>query len=479
MTRRCVFVQLPLVTKTHLEPEEARYYQVFWQVMERIFQRPFPQGAVYTIPELPLWVTYLANGVIDAGWEPCFVDLARHTGPRSRIDVVALCADIAASRPDCVAFSPFTNNYPLVVDLLAQLRSTIGERIPFLVGGAHATALPHECVKDGFDVAILGKGEETLFRLLAAYPDWNEKSLRSIPGIVYVDSTGTPIENASPNSRYAYLHRVPHISILPPDYPLHFARVYCSLGCPYGCSFCADTNWIRMRPHFKTVEQVVTEIRQIRERFGINLFFMGDEVFTLREPFVRAICEALKGEHISWFCQTRANLVKPSILRLMRESGCRLIQIGAESADEAILEGLQKKVTLEMVTQACADAKDAGLHVLTYWMVGGPMESRGTALKTLDAISMLFEKGLTDLADYYICTPYPGTDLYRDPEKYNVTISAGDFAAWREDQPSVMKTQFLDQAEIFDLWKLGIDRISSLMAHSVEIKCRPLAVGCE
>jgi radical SAM superfamily enzyme YgiQ (UPF0313 family) len=280
------------------------------------------------------------------------------------------------------------------------------------------------------------------------------------------------------STRYAHFNRLPNYDMIGTDYMVHFARIYTSLGCPYGCSFCADTLWIKMRPFYKDVGVVVDEIRMLRDKYGTEIFLFGDEVFTLNVKFAEAVCDAIKSEGIRWFCQTRANLLtgdRARILRKMADAGCCMVQIGAESADEAVLAQLEKRVTFETVQNACRSAKDAGLNVLTYWMVGGPGESVATARKTMSSIVSLFDDGLTDLADYYICVPYPGTDLYADPVKYDIEIVDRGTDGWREDQPSVMRTRELDEYQIFELWKEGLRTISPQMRKP--LRTRPPARG--
>lgn len=462
---KIAFVQLPLVTKSDLEVEEKEYYTAYWRVFERIFERSFPQGEVYTIPEFPLWVTMLTIAARDAGWQPEFVDLSVFTGARAWMPIDTIVQQLIKLKADVYAFSPFTSNFSLSVDIVRELRQSIGHDIICICGGAHATALPEQTVEAGFDVVVEGKGEKVLKMILKRITASGtvKASLADIPSLSFRENDRVVTTPKASSRDYSYFQRLPDFSLIPEDYPLHFARVYCSLGCPYGCSFCADTNWIRMKPHYKTIDMIVKEIEMIRSKYSIDLFLFGDEVFTLRPEWAREICKAIKPLGITWFCQTRANLVDAMTLAAMRDSGCRLIQIGAESADDAVLEGLQKKVSFDTIVQACTTAKKQGLNVLTFWMVGGPGETEDSARRTLESIDDLFARGLTDLADYYICTPYPGTDLYRRPDVYGIQIQGNTFDAWREDQPGVMRTEALSAEEIFDLWKRGIRNIAQHM----------------
>lgn len=464
---KLTFVQIPLVTKSGgLDPDEALYYDAYWRRMEQIFDHRFEQAEVYTVPEFPLWVTTLGNAVRDAGCESSFVDLASFTGPREEIPYDRIAARLAAEPADVYALSPFTNNYSVAVEIQRLIRREINPSARVILGGAHATALQQRCAADGFDAVAGGRGEETLTATLEALKLGDTTPLADVGDLLWRDGDTLHANGKRASRPYTYFNRLPNYDMIGRDYKVHFARVYGSLGCPYGCSFCADTLWIKMKPYYKDVRVLVDEIRMIREKYGVDVFLFGDEVFTLDMRFAEEVCAAIKAEGIRWFCQTRANLLAKERARLlprMAEAGCRLVQIGAESADEAVLQQLEKQVTFDVVQDACRAAKAAGLSVLTYWMIGGPGETYASARRSMDSIVSLFKDGLTDLADYYICVPYPGTDLFADPAKYDIQIVDRGTDAWREDQPSVMRTRELDEHQIFALWKDGLRTIAEQM----------------
>ena len=75
----------------------------------------------------------------------------------------------------------------------------------------------------------------------------------------------------------------------------------------------------------------------------------------------------------------------------------------------------------------------------------------------------LFESGNCDLAEDVIFVPYPGTEVYNNPELFNVTIQKRPWAHWREDMPSVLSTKSLTSEQIYDLWLKKIDNLAELI----------------
>jgi len=431
--------------------------------MGRIFDRDFPQGEAYTIPELPLWITRLSAVARKVGWQPRFVDFAPHTGPERFVDLDLLTRQICAAEPSVVALSPYTANYQVAVALAHRIKEA-RPGVVIVVGGQHASELADECLADGFDYVAVGRGEAPLAHLLSEL----SAGYRPTGGFPGLHAGGRGAQVAEQRELFQEFWTLEaDFDVLPVGYPLHYGRIYATLGCPYRCSFCADTLWIGMKPYLQDIDRLRLELARMKERFDPPVLFVGDEVFTLNHDHCSAVIDVLGESGIPWFCQTRANLLvrdaDQDLLAKMPGAGCRLINIGAESTDSAVIQHLQKRITADQLRTACARAKEQGLSVLTYWMVGAPGETRESADATMADIVDLFHSGLTDLVDYFICTPYPGTSIYRDPGKYGVTIERKPWRMWREDIPSVMSTTALTATEIYDLWLSGLRQITQVM----------------
>ncbi len=469
MSKTVLFVQLPLVTKPRPSAEEQSYYAAYWQAMARAFDHEFPSAQeAYTIPELPLWVTRLAAIAVHAGWSPRFVDFARFTGPRSMIPVSAMAGEIASLDAPVICLSPFTANYEVAVELTCAIKRLQPDTL-VVVGGAHASELAETCAVAGFDYVVRGRGEAPLLHLLT-HAAAGRPPDDGFPGLVsrFVHSSKAVPED---RSLFEALWQLPaEYDVIPASYPMHFARAYATLGCPYRCSFCADTLWIAMRPYQRDLVRLRDELFALKHRFNPAVLFVGDEVFTMNQAYCAQVIELLGEVGIPWFCQTRANLLIRSrdkhLIASMAKAGCKLVNIGAESTDAQVLHGLEKKVTTQMLQSACETVKENDLAVLTYWMVGGPGETERSAVGTLADIGRFFSAGLTDIADYFICTPYPGTALFRNPQQYGVSIAEKPWRFWREDIPSVMSTESLSAHAIYELWLNGLADIAQWMYNS-------------
>jgi anaerobic magnesium-protoporphyrin IX monomethyl ester cyclase len=120
----------------------------------------------------------------------------------------------------------------------------------------------------------------------------------------------------------------------------------------------------------------------------------------------------------TWFASACVNQVDRPLLKAFKEAGCWAILFGAESGVQKNLNTIKKGTTLEQIREAVKAAKDVGLRVSTPFIFGIPGETFEEGLQTIDfAISLN-----PDIANFHAITPFPGTYLYDNLEKYG-TIS--------------------------------------------------------
>ena len=74
-----------------------------------------------------------------------------------------------------VCYSFMSPHVPIIKADIQQLKTRIpASRMTLIAGGPHASAIPHQTLKMGFDVAVVGEGEhvfpELIYRLLHDSP---------------------------------------------------------------------------------------------------------------------------------------------------------------------------------------------------------------------------------------------------------------------------------------------------------------------
>jgi len=179
-------------------------------------------------------------------------------------------------------------------------------------------------------------------------------------------------------------------------------------GCPYRWVFCVVPYFHGKKPRMKSVDKIISELREIRPLVS-DVFFHTDN-FTFDPEYVKQFCRALIASKLDfkWVCNSRVDTVDDEMVRLMKEAGCWLMSFGIESGDQGILDQSKKGITLSQSRTAISIVKKNGLMASGHFIFGLPGETNESAKKTLG-----FAKSLPlDFAEFYIATPFPGSNLY-------------------------------------------------------------------
>ena len=155
---------------------------------------------------------------------------------------------------------------------------------------------------------------------------------------------------------------------------------------------------------------------------------------------------------LRWTANARCD-VDLETLSLMRKAGLRLLCVGVESADQEILDNVQKRIQVPQIEQFFKDAKRADVLVHGCFMVGNPGETSGSLDRTLQ----LAKKLSPDTAQFFPLMVYPGTEAYQWAEREGL-LETQDFKRWltpeglhrsvveRPNLPSEELREFCDRA---------------------------------
>ena len=184
--------------------------------------------------------------------------------------------------------------------------------------------------------------------------------LRTVPGIVFreggeivrteteltedIDRFGMPAWDLT---RPADNPTAPH-GAFARHYPV--APILTSRGCPYSCGFCSVPQVVSQRIRYRSKELVASELRVLRDRFGVREFQIVDDNFTIDRHRARAICEHIvrQGLAMPWTCPNgvRVDALDDDLLDAMKRAGCYSISLGIESGSEQVLGRMVKHLDL-------------------------------------------------------------------------------------------------------------------------------------
>lgn len=193
-------------------------------------------------------------------------------------------------------------------------------------------------------------------------------------------------------------------------YPM--VQIFTGRGCPNYCTFCSWPETLMGRKYrVRSVKNVVDEFEYIKNELNeVNEIFIEDDSFTIDKKRLISFCEQLKSRkiNITWSCQSRADL-NYETMKIMKDTGCRLLDVGYESGNDEILKNIKKGTTVNQLREFTLNAKKAGLKILADFVIGFPGETKETAEQTISFIKEL----KPDLLQIAVATPMPGTEFYK------------------------------------------------------------------
>jgi radical SAM superfamily enzyme YgiQ (UPF0313 family) len=317
----------------------------------------------------PLAIAVL-SALTPPGWEKRFYD--------DRLEEVDY-----GHRPDLVAINVETYTARRAYQIAGKFRRA-GAKV--VMGGFHATLLPDE-VGEYADVVVTGSAEPVWAEVLSDIASGREK--RRYDGDI------------------AFEPAMPDRSIYGGKAYTPVTLVETGRGCRFDCEFCSISSFFRRTWTPRPISEVVSEMASS----GGKTFFFIDDNLVADRGHAKALFEAIAPLRIRWVGQISVDAARdPSLVDLMRRSGCIGVLIGFESLDPRNLDRMGKRVNREAADFAdCVEAlRRARIAVYATFIFGYDGDDAGAFERTLDFCmeSRFF------FAAFNHAVPFPGTALY-------------------------------------------------------------------
>ncbi len=141
----------------------------------------------------------------------------------------------------------------------------------------------------------------------------------------------------------------------------------------------------------------------------------------------------------------------------MVEAGCTGLQFGVESGSQEVLDRIGKGITVSQVVSAVKEGFACGLKdVACSFTIGHPYDTEETVAETFRLMETLKSMG-AKLA-LAIVTPFPGTPIALDPQRFGVTIHDRHWDTYYLARP-VISTRYLTKDEIGQLFMYAMTHI--------------------
>lgn len=360
----------------------------------------------------PLSLAYLAASLVAANHDVQVIDA---TAERLGLDRIA--QRIREFSPRVIGIT--TNiGMALQATILARFVKKRFPAVLIVMGGPWAT-IEHEKIvqRDIADVVVRAEGEITLQQLASTIEQSGDLCL--VDGITFknqarkvivtrdrallddLDLLPFPAWDLFPGSqKYRFLHRGA------PFFPVMTSR-----GCPFDCIHCTKAvHGYKFRP--RSVENVIAELRYLKERFNAKEIFIIDDIFN--NDIARAeriLDEIIKNEfhfHIKFSNGIRADKLPLRFIKKLRRAGTYVVMLGIESGNQKIVNSIGKGLNLDKVKVATRLLKKEGIITGGFFMLGHPQDTMSTMLQTI-----AFAKDLDlDYPFFFKAVPFPGTKMH-------------------------------------------------------------------
>jgi len=341
---------------------------------------------------------------------------------------------------------------------VCRLVKEINANIITVLGGSHPSSLPQEVLKEKeIDFVVIGEGEEALSKLLRAIDSGAD--LTQIDGLAFktggnivvnpktqyikdLDSLPFAARHLLPMDKYFTVNR-PHgsVALKTPNTVMITSR-----GCPGRCVFCSiHTVWGRAY-RARSAENVLAEIGQLIEKYGIREIQFGDDNLILDKERAKKIFQGMidRKMNLSWNAVGGIALwrLDEELIKLMKESGCYRISLPIESGDQDVLSQIIKKqVDLKKVPEMIALAKKYHIKTDALFVIGLPGETK----KQLQNTFRYARRLAVDNINFFFATPFPGTELLKICQEKNYLRPDFDYRHLRAGEVNVITPEFSRQ----------------------------------
>ncbi len=405
-----------------------------------ILQRDTKQYAIGK-PYPPLATLFAAAQARALGHEVTLFD------PMLDEETSGFAGAIDRARPDIVVLYDDTFNWFTKMCLgrmreaaRAMIEEASSRGLPVIVAGHDAADDPEAYLRAGAAFVIVGEGEVTLGEILTRLRDAGG-DVQAARESVARDVHGVALHHHGMLRRTPPRKLLQDLDVLPlPAWDLvdieryrafwkrrhgYFSlNVVTTRGCPYKCNWCAKPVYGNTY-HSRSPENVVAELRLLRERYAPDHLWFCDDILGLKSRWLLAWADAVEkaGLRTPFLCQTRADLMTEDNVRALRKAGAREVWLGAESGSQRVLDGMDKGISVQQTRDAVARLRGAGVRVGLFLQFGYDGEDWSEVQMTRALVREL----LPDDIGISVSYPLPGTG-------YHAKMSArlGDKRNWTQ-----------------------------------------------
>lgn len=337
----------------------------------------------------------------------------------------------ASSEPPLVAISTtFHLSYGEIRRLTTKLR-VLDPAMKIVIGGAFANERTINGQIEGFESPMRKYGvryvlhgfnsESDLVALVRALKSGVEPV--GVPNLAWIDA----------NDRFHVTSKLWHQptlgakSVLWDKLDLPFlqrtAQLRTASGCPFSCAFCSYPE--TAGGHFASdTAGVRAELDRIVKLPGIRQIIFIDDTFNVPVRRFKNILKLLSSYGLRWYSFLRCQYIDEDQARLMRDSGCAGVYLGIESANDRVLENMNKRATRAQFERGLHWLRKYEIPTFVAFVLGFPGETEASIEENIEFTE---SNGIDfySLKEFYYM---PHTSVHGDRERYGLSGDGNEWA---------------------------------------------------
>ena len=336
---------------------------------------------------------------------------------------------VAKEKPDVIGVSIGTQMQLMAGLTFCKMVKESFPHIHVVVGGNVITRLQEELPKherfftEVFDSAILYEGEHALLWLIEALN--GERAMASVPNLMRRDETGIHLNQDVYTEKTTALP-LPDFDGLPLDHyfvPERILPYLATRGCYWGrCTFCDHGQGYFDQYRGMPAHLVIEQVKALRDKYDCRHFLFSDESYppALLKKVAQMLVEQDVGIKWTTLIRFEETLQDQEIWNLAAKSGCCTLYYGMESANERVLNLMDKHAKKSVIETNLRLAANAGIwnHVMAFY--GFPGETRDEALETRQFV--IDNQPNIHSVELFYFVAYRHTPMVRNPDKFGITI---------------------------------------------------------
>ncbi len=335
--------------------------------------------------------------------------------------------------------------------------NAIKERFPELLviaGGPHPTSVPDLVMsKTRADIVCIGEGEMTLADIINIAVVGG-RDFSSVPGLMLRTADGT--KRTDKPRAYENLDELPFMAWDRIDFSKFVGQHYCksnkqtciviSRGCPYKCTFCSLPVWRAAKPfvRMRSPENIAREVDWLY-RLGVREIKIVSDEINVTLPWAKDVCRAIGDlgyKDLYFQSNLRADKIDDELAFLFKRMNMWLVHLGVESANDRVLDGIEKVITVAQVERCLKFLKKHKIRVLLFMMAFQLWEEKGelkfeTPREIRRSLRWVWKQFFLRRMHYMtwsIATPMPGAPLQDIVERHGLPSSALVLDNWNRNK---------------------------------------------